>query len=98
MTLINAAGTAATAEAPRRAARDISPSRRLLTFVFLLQVSLAERQQADLHGLDADLSAATAVIKKQARTKHGSDVELGGASSCVTRSSGRNGDVWAARV
>ena len=32
-----------------------------LTFVFLLQVSLAEREQTDLHGQDADLpTAATA--------------------------------------
>lgn len=30
-----------------------------LTFVFLLQVSLGEREQADLHGQDADLPTAT---------------------------------------
>ena len=36
-----------------------------LTFVFLLQVSLAEWEQTDLHGQDADLSTAT-----PARTTH----------------------------
>lgn len=35
-----------------------------LTFVFLFQMSLAEREQADLHGQDADLSTATTADNK----------------------------------
>jgi len=55
------------ADRPGQSAGEQRTFTLVLTFVFVLQVSLGEREQTDLHGQDADLStAATAGTQRVA--------------------------------